>query len=127
MADRSVVIIVPAAQRDNANAVFAAWGRGPNTLSTPASPTGSNPPTHYLTNDNSMTPTTASEVGTFPDDAGTVPDISPNEWGEGRLSRASARVACAAMQVAVATNIEGENHVDGVLEGLNLERIQFIP
>jgi len=123
MADRSVIGIIIAAKRDDANAIFAAMGRGPNTFSVPLSPTGNDPATHYGFNDESMDVELANIVAALPDNSGTLPEIS-GTWGEGGLpSEGQARAACAVMKAFLGTNVTGAAHRDGILSGLVLQEI----
>lgn len=131
MADRSTFLVVPAAKRDDANAVFAAMERGPNTFSVKASATGNDPATHYFGHDGSMGDALATTCGRMPDDSGAVPEIEgtwleafPGEANEA-AAEAKAKAACAAMQISVATNISGAEHRDGILRGLSLQEIEL--
>lgn len=121
MAERSVFYLVPAAHKDNANLVCAAMGLGPATFSVAASPTGNEPATHYFGHDATQSPELAAIFAAFPDNAGTLPEIS-GTWGQDGLpSQGLARAACAAMQVSVGSNIAGSDHRDGILQGVTLK------
>lgn len=89
--------IVRAADRDNANLVWAAWGKGPNTfsrkLTSDPSPTTSSTVTHYLFADSS---TTVEDVAIIQAMAnGDLPPLPPGyAWGvDGVISAADALAA----------------------------------
>lgn len=123
--ERSVIYVVTAAKRSDANLVFSAMGRGPNNFGVPLSANGADPASHYYGHDATMDAATANTVSAMPDNGGTLPEIA-GTWGEDGLpSEANAQAACAAMQISVATNIEGADHRDAVLEALELQEIQI--
>ena len=137
MAERSVILVIPANKRADGNKVYDAMGRGPNTFVVPASPSGNDPATHYFAHDGTMSEALAITSGRMPDDSGTVPDISGNtspadtwlHWFPGEANEsaalAKAKAACAAMQISVGSNIEGGAHRDGVVSGLSLQEIEL--
>lgn len=121
---RSVFLAVPAALRRNANLVFAAMNRGPDTFSIPASPSGNEPATHYLAHDASMDAVLTDICLDLPGGGGTLPAIA-GAWGqEGFPTQGQARAACAAMTISAAVNIEGETHKSSMLGGLSLVIIE---
>ena len=127
---RNTVIITTAAQRDNSNLVFAAWGRGPNNFVLPLSATGNDPATHYGCFDASMLEDESMHALAMPDNNGTVPHTPEDGWlayidAENEAAAlAAARAACAVMTVSVATNIDSTAHRNSVLSGLSLQVIE---
>lgn len=95
MTTQPVVCLVKAADRDNANLVWAAWGKGPETfsrkLTTDASPTTSSPVTHYLMADSSTSVEDVAIIQAFANS--DLPPIS-GAWGvDGVIGAADALAA----------------------------------
>jgi len=66
MPNRAIIMIVPAALKDNANLAFAKLGVGPNTISIPVSAAG-NPSviTHYLCHWSNPSEAVTEVIGTW--------------------------------------------------------------
>ena len=130
---RRLMMIVPAAHRDNANLILFALDRGPDNLSEPASATGNAPFTHYYGSDGSATEELSNLLGLLPDNNGTLPEIS-GTWGEEythdgitmTLPNAGlAKAACAVMQIHKGSvNVNALEQRDGILEGMNLQKYE---
>lgn len=95
--DRSCVVVTSAVARTNANRVWDALGRGPNTFSQPLSSNGQAPATHYYGHDvidGDMAEQWSELVN------GTLPESVT--WGEsGVISEADALAAVTAGNVRV--------------------------
>jgi len=95
MTTQPCVGIVKAADKDNANLVWNAWGKGPNTfsrrLTTDAVPTMSSTVTHYLFADSSSSVEDVQVIQGFAN--GDLPPIM-DTWGvDGVISAADALAA----------------------------------
>jgi hypothetical protein len=133
MSNLPVICIVAAAQKDNANLVWDAWGQGPATfgnlkLTTVVDPVYTETPTHYaMANSGAQD----SEVAIMQAMAnGDLPPIS-GVWGEdGVIPAADALIAIngANLQVYSASgDIEPVDHLAGILLGRALYRIPGPP
>lgn len=131
---RRLFMIVPAAKRDDANLVFAAMNRGPNTFSQPCSATGNPPFTHYYCSDGSATEELANIFGALADNNGTLPTID-GEWGSEYTyngltytlpSAGLAKAACAVIETTKGSvNVNAIEQRDGILNGKGLQK--YIP
>ncbi len=95
MSNQPIVCIVAAADKDNANLVWAAWGKGPDTfsrrLTDDPSPTTSSVVTHYLMADSSTSVEDVQIIQGFAN--GDLPPIS-GAWGvDGVIEAADALAA----------------------------------
>jgi len=95
MTTQPIVCLIKATDRDNANLVWAAWGKGPETfsreLTTDASPTTSSPVTHYLMADSSTSVEDVQIIQSFAN--GQLPPIL-GLWGQdGVIDAADAQQA----------------------------------
>ena len=122
------ICIVTAAQRDNANAVWEARGRGPNNFSRKLceldpGATYETPATHYLIADSSTTQEEVAIMMSFQD--GDLPPLPDGTvWGEeGIISAADAMTAIngANMQVYAASgDVAPVDHAAGILSSRDL-------
>lgn len=125
-----VICVVTAAAKDNANLVWAAMGRGPNTFSrklcaVSGSATDATPATHYLMADSS-----ASEADVHAWQAmaaGDLPQID-GIWGEdGVINAASAHDAVSASNLQVYSasgDVAPTEHAVGILAS---REMMFVP
>ena len=121
------ICIITAASKDNANLVWAAMGRGPNTftrkLCEDANATSDTPPTHYLMADSSSE---ASDVAAWQAMAnGDLPPVPEGTvWGEdGVISAADAMAATSASNLQVYSasgDVTPVDHMNGILLGRSL-------
>lgn len=128
-----VVCIVTAVAKANADAVWEAWGRGPNTFvrqlcAINAGATWQTPATHYLMADSS---TEESEVAIMQAMGnGDLPPIS-GVWGvAGVISAAAALAAITAANLQVysaAGDVVPIDHANGVLLGRGLQFVPYPP
>lgn len=132
MANLPVVCVVKDAVKDDANLVWAAWGRGPNTFSRKLcaldpEATESTPPTHWLMSDTSTTDSDVAIMQGFAD--GDLPPVpSGTVWGEnGVISAADALVAVNGTNLqtySASGDVSPVEHSEGILESRGL---QFVP
>lgn len=117
-----VICVVTAAAKDNANLVWAAMGRGPNTFTRKLCAidpgvTSDTPATHYLMADSS---TEESDVQAFQAMAGgDLPAIS-GIWGEdGVIDAAAAQAATSGTNLQVYSasgDVAPVDHMNGILQ-----------
>jgi hypothetical protein len=133
MSNLPVICLVTAAQKDNANLVWAAWGQGPTTfgnikLTSVADPAYTETPTHYAmansgAQENEVAIMQAMANGDLPPIAGV--------WGDsGVISAGDALTATngSNLQVYSASgNIEPMDHFMGILISRSLYRIPGPP
>jgi hypothetical protein len=128
-----VICIVTAAAKAGADAVWEAWGRGPNTFvrglcAIDPDATWETPPTHYLMADSS---TEESEVAIMQAMAnGDLPPIS-GVWGVAGVVSAAvalASITAANLQVYSASgDVVPVDHMNGILAGRGLQTVPYPP
>lgn len=107
----NIIAIVPAANLTAANAVLAAMGRGPESLtqkaSTDANAAWDDEPTHYYMSDQGVADDVAATFLRFGD--GDLPALAPGfEWGEdGCISSSDALAAITSSNFAFASFNDG--------------------
>jgi hypothetical protein len=133
IAVRSLIRVIPVAKKDDVNKVLEAMGLGPTTITKDASPIAGGPVTHCYGHDASASEADAIAAMRITDDGGTLPDISGNAEGfttwldwfpeaaNETAAQARAKAACAVMEVPVAANKDGREHLDGILLGKSLK------
>ncbi len=132
MAQLPAICVVTDAQKDNANLVWAAMGRGPSTFSRKLcaldpSATPSTPPTHWLMSDAAAT---ESDVAIWQGFAnGDLPPLASGlAWGEGDIIAAPTALTAinaANLQVYSASgDVSPVEHGNGILASRDL---QFVP
>lgn len=111
MTERSICIIVPAAQLDNSNKVCQALGwvdPGFSAFVIRFSATGNEPVTHYGLNDNVATLAKINICTAFPENSGTLPSILDSyDWASLGITVGQAKAAAALMDVYTATTQDG--------------------
>lgn len=122
-----VVSLVVAAQKVAADAVWAAWGRGPETfgraLTDDPNPTTTSTITHYLSADSSTTVEDVAIIQAM--SHGDLPPLEPGKtWGvDGVISAADALAAVngASLQCYSASgNVEPLDHCNAILASRGL-------
>lgn len=129
MSNQPIVCIVAAADKDNANLVWAAWGKGHDTfsrkLTTDASPTTSSTVTHYLMADSSTSVEDVQVIQGFTN--GDLPPIS-GAWGVGGVIDAADALAAidgASLQCYSASgDVAPLDHANAILTSRGLS---FVP
>jgi hypothetical protein len=127
MEDRSCILLVPDATKDTANKVIARMFGDPpeaQNISVPLSATGSAPATHWC-NHIWRSEAAAADLLALPTNSGTLPEIADGlTWEDYGTTEAEARTAAATLGVYVATGGVPTEHLDGVLSGRGLQRVQ---
>ena len=124
------IITVEAGHETDVNRVFAAMGKGEDTVSRACvaaddeEATYETPATHYIAQDMGALDSDVAEWQAMCN--GNLPDIAPNIWGEGGIiSSVDAQTALAHMTVASEAGLDTpqkvENFLAGILLGKNLK------
>lgn len=129
MSTQPIVCVVAATDRANANKVWSAWGKGPDTftrkLTTDAVPTTSSPVTHYLMADSSTSVEDVQIIQGFAN--GDLPPIN-GAWGVDDVIEAAAALAAidgTSLQCYSASgNVAPLDHCNAILASRGLN---FVP
>ena len=114
----NVVGIVPATNVSTINAVFAAYGHGPDSFSRPVQAVNGSGVTHWLVNVANMTETQYVSLSEMM--AGNLPPLPDGStWGvDGLPTESEAIAACAALDV----DLESDAY-----EALAKRNLEFVP
>lgn len=123
--------VIAAAAKDDANRVWAAWGKGPQTfsraLTDDPSPTLESTVTHYLVADNTTATADIQIMQGFAD--GSLPPLAAVDavWGEDGIidqAAAIASVSAANFQCYTASGeVEPRDHCDAILASRGLRLV----
>lgn len=129
MTTQPIVCIIKAADKANANLVWAAWGKGPDTfsrkLTTDASPTPSSTVTHYLMADSSTSVEDVQIIQGFAN--GDLPPIDGASGVDGVVGASDALAAIDGDSLqcySASGNVTPLDHVNAILASRSLK---FVP